>query len=308
MRRQANQPGRRRPGKRLFRPPKLEPILSPGHHEVGHARHAARVADRQSQRTVRLRHGPGRRARDRGQFRVEVDSRESVGGAMLSTIGAGRRRSFQRRVLAWYASYGRDLPWRKTRDPYAILVSEVLSHQTQITRVLPVYERLLGRYPSVQALAQAPLADVKAITDPLGYKIRGKWLHTAALRVADRGGVFPRTIEELRRLPGVGRYTAGAVMSFAHHRDAPVLDTNVARLLRQHFGVAVSARARTRQLWDLAATVIPRGQGYRINQALIDLGALICRSRAPRCNECPLRRSCVRRASIRQGSRQPLPD
>ncbi len=227
---------------------------------------------------------------------------------MLSTIGAGRRRSFQRRVLAWYASYGRDLPWRKTRDPYAILVSEVLSHQTQITRVLPVYERLLGRYPSVQALAQAPLADVKAITDPLGYKIRGKWLHTAALRVADRGGVFPRTIEELRRLPGVGRYTAGAVMSFAHHRDAPVLDTNVARLLRRHFGVAVSARARTRQLWDLAATVIPRGQGYRINQALIDLGALICRSRAPRCNECPLRRSCVLRANIRQGSRQPLPD
>ena len=223
---------------------------------------------------------------------------------MLSTIGAGRRRSFQRRVLAWYASYGRDLPWRKTRDPYAILVSEVLSHQTQITRVLPVYERLLGRYPSVQAL----LADVKAITDPLGYKIRGEWLHTAALRVADRGGVFPRTIEELRRLPGVGRYTAGAVMSFAHHRDAPVLDTNVARLLRRHFGVAVSARARTRQLWDLAATVIPRGQGYRINQALMDLGALICRSRAPRCNECPLRRSCVLRANIRRGSRQPLPD
>src|SRR5438552_12973918 len=134
-------------------------------------------------------------------------------------IAPGRRRSFQRRVLAWYAINGRDLPWRKTRDPYAILVSEVLSHQTQITRVLPVYERLLGRYPSVQALAQAPLADVKAITDPLGYKIRGKWLHTAALRVADRGGVFPRTIEELRRLPGVGRYTAGAVMSFAHHRE-----------------------------------------------------------------------------------------
>jgi len=223
---------------------------------------------------------------------------------MLSTIGAGRRRSFQRRVLAWYASYGRDLPWRKTRDPYAILVSEVLSHQTHITRVLPVYARLLGRYPSVQALAQAPLADVKAITDPLGYKIRGEWLHTAALRVADRGGVFPRTIEELRRLPGVGRYTAGAVMSFA----APVLDTNVARLLRRHFGVAVSARARTRQLWDLAATVIPRGQGYRINQALMDLGALICRSRAPRCNECPLRRSCVLRADMRQGSRRPLPD
>ena len=227
---------------------------------------------------------------------------------MVPAIGMGRRRSFQRRVLGWYALNGRALPWRNTRDPYAILVSELLSHQTQIARVLPVYERLLKRYPSIQGLAQAPLADVKAITDPLGYKIRGQWLHAAALRVADRGGAFPATIEELRRLPGVGRYTAGAVMSFAHHRDAPVLDTNVARLLRRHFGVAVSARARTRLLWDLAASVIPKGQGYLINQALMDLGALLCRSRAPRCNECPLRRSCVFRAKVRQGSRRPLPD
>src|SRR3989449_8629650 len=194
-------------------------------------------------------------------------------------IARGRRRSFQLRVLDWYAVHGRDLPWRRTRDPYAILVSEVLSHQTQIARVLPVYERLLKRYPSIQELAQAPLADVKAITDPLGYKIRGQWLHAAALRVADRGGVFPETIEELRRLPGVGRYTAGAVMSFAHHADAPVLDTNVARLLRRHFGVAVSARARTRQLLDLSAAVIPKGQGYPINQALMDLGAPVCKAR-----------------------------
>src|SRR5207249_2121088 len=124
---------------------------------------------------------------------------------MLPAIGPGRRRSFQRRVLAWYAINGRDLPWRKTRDPYAILVSEVLSHQTQIARVLPVYARLLGRYPSVHAMAQAPLADVKAITDPLGYKIRGGWLHAAALRVAEGGGVFPATMEDLRGLPGVGR-------------------------------------------------------------------------------------------------------
>src|SRR2546428_4704828 len=206
-------------------------------------------------------------------------------------IARGRRRSFQRRVLDWYAAHGRDLPWRRTRDPYAILVSEVLSHQTQIARVLPVYERLIGRYPSIDALAQAPLADVKAITDPLGYKIRGNWLHAAALRVADHGGVFPQTIEELRRLPGVGQYTAGAVMSFAHHRDAPVLDTNVARLLRRHFGVAVSDRARTNELWSLAAAVVPKGKGYLINQALMDLGAIVCAARAPRCADCPLRRS-----------------
>lgn len=212
---------------------------------------------------------------------------------MPFVIARGRRRSFQRRVLRWYAANGRDLPWRRTRDPYAILVSEVLSHQTQIARVLPVYERLLRRYPTVSALARAPLAEVKAITDLLGYKIRGRWLHTAALRVADRpGGTFPDTMEELRSLPGVGRYTAGAVMNFAHHRDAPILDTNVARLLRRHFGLAATPRARTGALWSLAAAVIPRGKGYVINQALMDLGALICRARAPRCDACPLRRSC----------------
>ena len=209
-------------------------------------------------------------------------------------IPPGRRRSFQRRVLAWYATNGRDLPWRKTRDPYAILVSEILSHQTQISRVLPVYQTLLGRYPTVHAMASAPLAEVKAITDPLGYKIRGRWLHAAALQVADRpDGRFPETLEELRRLPGIGRYTAGALMNFAHHRDAPLLDTNVARLLRRHFGVALPARARTAKLWSLAAAVVPRGKGYLINQALMDLGALVCRARSPRCNRCPLARSCV---------------
>ena len=221
-------------------------------------------------------------------------------------IASGRRRSFQRRVLDWYAANGRDLPWRRTRDPYAILVSEILSHQTQIARVLPVYRRLLGRYPTIQALARARLREVKAITDPLGYKIRGEWLHGAALLVADRfGGVFPATLEELRGLPGVGRYTAGAVMSFAHHRDAPVLDTNVARVLRRHFGIKVGPRARTRELWTLATAVIPRGKGYLINQALMDVGALVCRARNPRCAACPLRRSCdFRRAAVRQKPRQ----
>ena len=212
---------------------------------------------------------------------------------MTSVIARGRRRSFQRRVLDWYAVHGRDLPWRRTRDPFAILVSEVLSHQTQIARVLPVYERLLARYPTVTALAAAPLADVKAITDPLGYKIRGRWLHSAALLVAERpGGTFPDTLDELRSLPGIGRYTAGALMSFAHHRDAPVLDTNIARLLRRYFGVAATPRARTGELWSLAAAVIPKGKGHVINQALMDVGAMICRARAPRCDVCPLRRGC----------------
>lgn len=218
-------------------------------------------------------------------------------------ITPGKRRSFQRRVLAWYAAHGRDLPWRKTRDPYAILVSEILSHQTQISRVVPVYEAVLARYPTVQAMAAAPVEAVKAITDPLGYKIRGQWLHGAALRVADRfSGVMPQTLPELQQIPGIGRYTAGAVMSFAHQHDAPILDTNVARLLRRYFGVAATPRARTSELWSLAAAVIPKGKGYRINQALMDLGAIVCRAKAPRCDACPLRRSCDFSRRARQGS------
>src|SRR5260370_19333635 len=190
--------------------------------------------------------------------------------------------------------YGRDLPWRRTRDPYAILVSEVLSDQTQVARVLPVYERLLARYPAVTALARAPLADVKAITDPLGYKIRGRWLHTAALQVADRpGGTFPETLDELRSLPGIGRYTARAGMGSAHHRDAPVLDTHVARLLRRYFGVAATPGARTEELWPLAAAVIPKCKGYVINQRFIDLRAMLCRALAPRRHACPPRRGCA---------------
>jgi A/G-specific adenine glycosylase len=202
-------------------------------------------------------------------------------------------------VLAWYAAHGRDLPWRKTRDPYAILVSEILSHQTQISRVVPVYEAILERYPTAEAMALAPVEAVKAITDPLGYKIRGNWLQGAALQVADRfGGDMPQTLPELRQLPGIGRYTAGAVMSFAYQRDAPVLDTNVARLLRRYFGVMASPRARTSELWSLAANVIPKGKGYLINQALMDLGAIICRAKGPRCDSCPLRRSCDFRRSV----------
>jgi A/G-specific adenine glycosylase len=223
-------------------------------------------------------------------------------------ISAGRRRSFQRRLLAWYAVHGRDLPWRRTRDPYAVFVSEILSHQTQIARVLPVYERVLARYPTVEAMARAPLMELKAITDPLGYKVRGRWLHSAALQVAERwGGAFPTGLDELRSLPGVGRYTAGAVMSFAYGADTPVLDTNIARVLRRHFGLQLASRARPGRLWAMAAAVLARGRGHSINQAMMDLGAMVCRARRPRCQACPLRRSCAFRRAAGQGPRRPLP-
>jgi A/G-specific adenine glycosylase len=239
----------------------------------------------------------------RSKSRVGTSSDRARELQAVFVITRARRRSFQKRVLTWYMAHGRDLPWRRTHDPYAILVAEILSHQTQISRVVPVYEELLRRFPTVQALAGAPLDEVKAITDPLGYKVRGRWLKLAAVEVAERrAGYFPATVDELRRLPGVGRYTAGAVMSFAHRRDAPVLDTNVARLLRRHFGVNATARARTAELWTLAAEVIPRGKGYLLNQGLMDLGALVCRAKSPRCHDCPIERSCAWRRGPRQGS------
>lgn len=205
------------------------------------------------------------------------------------TISRSRLRTFRRHVLDWYPHNGRDLPWRRSRDPYAILVSEVMLQQTQVARVIPVYEQFIRRYPTVEELARARLKAVKRLTDPLGYKVRGRWLHAIARQVAEeRAGYFPDTLEGLRRLPGVGRYTAGAVMSFAFQRDAPILDTNVARLLCRYFGADGSRNA----LWALAARVIPKGQAHVFNQALMDLGALVCASRKPRCAVCPLRRSC----------------
>jgi A/G-specific adenine glycosylase len=210
-------------------------------------------------------------------------------------VSRARIRSFRRRVLSWYAANGRALPWRMTRDPYSILVSEILSHQTQIARVVPVYQQVLNRYPTAAALARAKPEAIKAITDPLGYKVRGTWLHGAALQVAEVGGAFPTTLEGLRQLKGVGRYTAAAVMSFAHHRDVPVVDTNIARVLSRHFGFP---RPTPGTIWRFAAELVPSGQGHLFHQALMDIGALVCRARSPRCHSCPLRRSCAfRRAA-----------
>ena len=157
--------------------------------------------------------------------------------------------------------------------------------------MLPVYAQILDRYPTVHSMAEASLDDVKAITDPLGYKIRGRWLHAAALQVRDAGGRFPATLEELRRLPGVGRYTASALMSFAYGADVPLVDTNVRRVLSRHF-IGAERTVTDGRVWALANNLIPRGRGHRLNQALMDLGALVCRARTPACARCPVRRSC----------------
>ncbi|MGH7277543.1 MAG: A/G-specific adenine glycosylase [Candidatus Rokuibacteriota bacterium] len=205
-------------------------------------------------------------------------------------------RAFQRRLLAWYARHGRDLPWRRTRRPYRVLVSEIMLQQTQVDRVVPKYREFLRRYPTMRRLAAAPVDDVRRLWYPLGYNIRPMRLHAIAREtVARYRGRLPDDAERLRRLPGIGRYTAGAILSFAHGKDAAILDTNVRRVLSRVFHTPrQAARLRgERALWDLAERLLPRGRGYDFNQALMDFGATWCTPRTPRCRPCPMRRLCA---------------
>ena len=203
---------------------------------------------------------------------------------------------FQRSLLAWYRRHGRDLPWRRTREPYRILVSEIMLQQTQVERVLPKYEEFLDRYPTVRALAGAPIDEVRRLWYPLGYNVRPLRLHAIACEaVARYGGRLPDTADALRALPGVGRYTAGAVLAFAHGRDVAVLDTNVRRVLGRVFlGPRRLRRLRgEKALGELAASLVPRGRGYDFNQALMDFGATWCTARRPRCARCSMRSICA---------------
>lgn len=207
-----------------------------------------------------------------------------------------QKRQFQRRLRQWYFRYGRDLPWRRTTDAYAILVSEVMLQQTQVERVVDYYQRFLQRFPTVAALALAPIEEVLEAWQGLGYYQRARHLHQAAKQVVERHqGVFPDTFAEVAALPGVGRYTAGAVLCFAFGKRLPVLDTNVQRVLERVFVRRQAARASARQkrLWRLAEEVLPAGtDAWVINQAMMDLGATICTARQPRCTQCCLRAIC----------------
>src|SRR5213596_1564715 len=203
---------------------------------------------------------------------------------------------FRRRLLAWYARHRRRLPWRGARDPYAVLVSETMLQQTQVARVLEFYPRFLARYPTLEDLAAASADAVRESWEGLGYYARARNLHAAAREVMRRlSGRLPRRPEELRALPGIGRYTAGAVASLAFGVDVPAVDTNAARVLARVFGMRGRKKRarRERRVWALAAALVPRGRAADWNQALMDLGATYCVARTPRCPVCPVRRSCV---------------
>ena len=196
-----------------------------------------------------------------------------------------------RRAVLTFGSRGlRSLPWRATRDPWAVLVSESMLQQTQAARVVPAWQRFLDRFPTVRACAAAAPGEVVAAWSGLGYNRRAVFLHRTAVSVVERhGGEFPDRLADLLALPGIGPYTARAVLAFAFEQDVGVLDVNTSRVLAR--GVAGRSLGRT-EAQDLADALVPPGRGWAWNQALLDLGAEVCTSRAPRCGSCPLAGVC----------------
>ena len=205
------------------------------------------------------------------------------------------RRRFRQRLLAWYRRHGRDLPWRKTDNPYHILVSEIMLQQTQVDRVLPKYAEWLDKYPSMHALAAAPEHEVAETWRPLGYNIRPRRLQSIARESVEKyGGRLPQDEATLLSFKGIGQYTAGAIRSFAFRERAAILDTNVARVLfRVYVGTGdPKSHAMKRHLWTLSETLVPSRHVFDFNQALMDFGAMICVARSPKCLVCPMRKEC----------------
>jgi A/G-specific adenine glycosylase len=218
-----------------------------------------------------------------------------------ATVDDARIRRFGALLRAWYRRNARDLPWRRTSDPYRILVSELMLQQTQVPRVIPRWAEFLERFPTLHHVAVAEVHEVEDAWAGLGYYARARNLHRTARLVtrdgADPAATLPADVEALRVLPGLGRYTAGAVSSFAYRRRAPLVDTNVERVLRRVFlpTAAPRAGATERAMWTLAERTLPRAGDavWTHNQALMELGALVCTARIARCDVCPVRAVCA---------------
>jgi A/G-specific adenine glycosylase len=209
-------------------------------------------------------------------------------------------------LLDWYAVHKRELPWRRSRDPYAIWVSEMMLQQTQVATATPYFERWMERFPTVQALAEAPLEEVLKYWQGLGYYARARNLHKAARLICDQhAGIFPTTYEQVLALPGVGRYTAGAICSIALGLDTPLVDANVIRVLCRAFAIPGDPKSpqTLEALWSKAEALLPAGRAGEFNQALMELGALHCLT-PPRCQSCPVQSVC---AAFQQGTTAQLP-
>lgn len=206
--------------------------------------------------------------------------------------------AFRRALLGWFRRHARDLPWRRTRDPYAVWISEVMLQQTQVATVVPYFVRFLSRFPDLASLAEADESQVMRLWEGLGYYRRARQAYAAARRIrAEHGGVFPRDAATLRRLPGFGRYTASAVASIAFDRREAVLEANTLRLYCRLLGFRGDPHSAAGQqaLWSAAQSWIPRRGVGQFNQALMELGNLVCQPKAPRCQECPVAAFCAAR-------------
>jgi A/G-specific adenine glycosylase len=216
---------------------------------------------------------------------------------------------FRRALLGWYREHARDLPWRRTSDPYRIWISEIMLQQTRVAAVLEHYARFTTRFPTVQDLAAASEADVLALWSGLGYYRRARMMHRAAqVVVSEHGGIFPRTAEALLALPGIGAYTAAAVASIAFGEPVAVVDGNVERVLARVYALdgAAGAKSRVSTIRRLADELIDPEHPSHFNQAMMEMGATVCLPRGPLCLQCPLQPMCLTRGEHATVRRKPL--
>lgn len=214
----------------------------------------------------------------------------------LPAFDIGQSRKLRSNLRRWFQRNGRDLPWRRTDDPYAILVSEMMLQQTQVAAVVPYFARWMDKFPDVRSLALSGEDEVLRAWQGLGYYSRARNLHRAAQSILQKhDGVFPRDLASIRALPGVGRYTAGAVATFAFDTSTPIVDANIARVLARLANVSdpIDSAVGREKLWQVATELLPKTGGRWHNSALMELGALVCLPRVPRCCECPVRGLCV---------------
>lgn len=217
------------------------------------------------------------------------------------------RSRLRRRLIAWYQQNARDLPWRRRPDPYRVWVSEIMCQQTQIATVLPYFDRFLAAFPSVVELAEADERELMRHWEGLGYYRRARSMHAAAKQIVQRHqGVFPESYDEVIALPGIGRYTAGAILSISRDQRLPVLEGNTQRVFSRWIAMAEppGQTSANRLLWRVAETMLPRKQPGTFNQAAMELGSLVCVPRRPQCDRCPVRRFC---AAHRDGVAEQIP-
>jgi A/G-specific adenine glycosylase len=232
---------------------------------------------------------------------------------MTQLVDAVLRDTFGRKLRSWYRRNARDLPWRRTRNAYEVLVSELMLQQTQVSRVVTKYGEFLERFPTLADVARARPARVMEAWEGLGYYARARNLHRLAREVTDRGRApdrpIPAETPALRALPGIGAYTAGAVSSFAYERRAALVDTNVARVLNRVFAPTVNVKSGKGQkvVWQIAESILPRtGKAtWTHNQALMELGALVCTARVAHCGKCPVRTVCQSADNAKPGRSVP---